>query len=188
MEEASALNSSRYIPFFFFVIFADSSEEAMAWWTSAPSSVDEEGWGAWPWTFLSVSNATCFYVQTGYMDEGLESMQSYLFSVLKLDQPQISPKFPAWWLTLYPVCCDLYLKNYILPSECVLSTSVEEIQCEGGIATISTENAPNRPYKYCETECLPIPETWQLSSWTLSDTIIARRNILLSESGKQIKQ
>lgn len=30
MEEGSALNSGQYIPFFFFVIFADSSEEAMA--------------------------------------------------------------------------------------------------------------------------------------------------------------
>jgi len=30
MEEGSALNSGQYIPFLLFVIFADSSEEAMA--------------------------------------------------------------------------------------------------------------------------------------------------------------
>jgi len=156
---------------------------------SARNAVDEEGWGAWPWSFLSVSNATCFHMQTGYMAKALESTQSYLFidSKLVVDQPQISPKFPGWWLTLYPVCCDLYLKNYILSSEHILPTSVEEVRCEGGIATISTENASNRPYKYCRTECLPVPETLQLSSWMLSDTITARRNILLSESEKQVK-
>lgn len=62
---------------------------------------------------------------------------------------------------------------------------MEEAQGEGG-ATTSAENTVNGPHGYYKTERLPVPGTWPLFSWALPATVTARKNILLSETGKQI--